>query len=375
MKAHSMRLDEIFGRQPGIGWHEGVSVVQAICRVLPDAANRDARFPLPSEVAVSAEGAVSLLCRPSGVPGVTSAGRLLGEMLQADVPPRLSQIQKDAVAPTPAFDSVKDFSAALAYFERPDAQTLIEQLYLRAAQTGAPERLQDQSGLEGFLPERGGNGRRHAPATSARPDLDHHTAELRARLQDAPAYQPTRRARNGWTAAAVAAVVIVSGALLAYGRERLMPGRQASDVAPGGPTSALEPTTGGAPTGTGSASVKTRAAKPLVIPATDGSDGRTIAPAVAAKAAPPPGRAPEWVVSATEVQPYLPDSRLAAALPIVSLHPADGRPRSPARMAAPTWSIPRLTATLPPRWRFDRTCRQNRQPSTRWTTSWCSNWS
>jgi hypothetical protein len=326
MQAHSVRLDEILRRQPGIGWQEGVSVVQAICRALPDAGTGDARFPLPAEVSISAEGVVSLLCRPSGFPGVTAAGRLLGEMLQADVPVRLRQIQSDAVAPTPTFDSVRDFSAALAYFERPDAQTLIEQLYVRAAQAGvAPEVPLDLAALEDFLPE---GGSRRAPATAAATPAgaDQHTAELRARLQDAPTYPPARRARNVWTAAAVGAVVIVSGALLAYGRERLMPERQAYEVAPGEATSAPESTTPiGAPAGGGPAALKTRAPKSRVIPAADGDDGSTTPPAAAAEAGTKstPSGASGWIVSATEIQPYLPDSRPTAALPIVSLHPGD----------------------------------------------------
>ena len=319
MQAHNVRLDEIFRRQPAIGWHEGVSVVQAICRALPDAANGDARFPLPSEVAISAEGTVSLLCRPTGLPGVTAAGRLLGEMLDADVPSRLRQIHGDAVKAAPTFESVKDFSAALAYFERPDAQTLIEQLYLRAAHVDvAPEAMRNPAGLESFQPEG------ELP--------DQHTAELRARLQDTPAYQPTRRARSAWTAAAAGAVVIVSGALLAYGRERLLPGRQEHEVTTGTATPAPESAPLiGAPAGAGPAAVKMRAAKPRVVAAPASDDGNMIAPAPAKTGTTPvPGKPSEWIVSATEIQPYLPDSRPTAALPIVSLHPGSRTDAAPA---------------------------------------------
>ncbi len=281
-----MRLDEILRRQSDIAWHEGVSVVQAICRGLTDAANGDARFPLAEEVSISAEGVVSFIRRPSGFPGVLAAGRLLGEMLQADVPAKLGQIHTDAVASPPAFASIEEFSAALAYFERPDAQALIGQLCLRsAAQAGvARETPLNLATIVDFLPEGGSRGSRDAPATpTAAPgeaDADEHTAALRARLQGAPAYEPARRRRNAWTAVALGAVVIVSGALLAYGRDRLMPVGLETDAASGATTSAPESTTTtSARPGARSAAVKTGSAGQRVLPPPHTGDGRTVAPA------------------------------------------------------------------------------------------------
>ena len=204
MHVDSLRLDEIVRRLPGVAWHEGVSVVQAICRELPDAAKPDARFPLATEVSISAGGVVSLVRRPSGAPGVHAAGQLLGDMLHGDVPARLRQIHDGAVASTPTFATVTAFSDALAYFERPDAQALIDQLYRRIsalmrAGDGFDDLLEPQ-GLESFRPEGDLRDSRSAAAASAPPssgeDADQHTAALRARLQEAPAYQPARRTRS-----------------------------------------------------------------------------------------------------------------------------------------------------------------------------------
>jgi hypothetical protein len=338
MHVHSLRLDEIVRRQPGVPWHEGVSVIQAICRELTDAAHSRARFPLAAEVSVSAGGVVSLLGRPSGAPGVNAAGQLLGEMLQGDVPAKLRQIHEGAVAPTPAFATVAAFSDALAYFERPDAQMLIEQLYLRAtamARAGEGfDDLLDQDGLGSFRPEGDSPDARSAAPASAPPspgaDVDRHTAALRARLQEAPAYQPARRTRSVWLAPVVGAAVIASGALLAYGRERFMPGRHQAESATSEAAAGSSAASVGARAGARPDSARPRPARPSS-QSTSRADVTAATPQVAPanRSNPPSSGDTAWIVSATEIQPYLPDSRPQTALRWLEPAPAAGTGSTP----------------------------------------------
>ena len=260
MAVESLRLDQILRRDITIAWLEGIAVVQSICRELPDARNAGARFPLPMEVALTADGRITLLRPPSGTPGVVAAGRLLGEMLQADVPVRLRLMQSEAVASTPAFQSIKELSDALAYFERPDTPQLLTQLFARAA--AVPDSLNptvDLVDMDDFLPETSTS----SEPTVRPPDDVPSDSEPHRVVQVAAAPRPQqdtmrvvndtnrkRQASLAFVAAFVGLVVVASGAFLTYGSGlTLDPGLVENATAPSsGPAAAAAATTGATPT-------------------------------------------------------------------------------------------------------------------------------
>jgi hypothetical protein len=140
--------------------------------------------------------------------------------------------------------------------------------------------------------------------------VDRHTAALRARLQEAPAYQPARRTRSVWLAPVVGAAVIASGALLAYGRERFMPGRHQAESATSEAAAGSSAASVGARAGARPDSARPRPARPSS-QSTSRADVTAATPQVAPanRSNPPSSGDSAWIVSATEIQPYLPDSR------------------------------------------------------------------
>ena len=189
-------LDEILRREISIDWHEGVAVIQAVCRAVPGISAPGTGFPMSRQIALEATGEVALLGVTSGPDAVVAAGRILGEMLHNDVPVRLRLIHSEAVATQPAFATVQELVEALAYFERPDGQQTLQKLYARAS--AAPER----------------------PGQSELPGQTAAQAERRPEQQTNPPSQ--KRRTNPWYAVAAGIVLVAVGstAFLWYGGER-----------------------------------------------------------------------------------------------------------------------------------------------------------
>jgi hypothetical protein len=129
MMQDHLQLDDILTRDVAVQWFEGVAVVQAAWRRV-DAASASG-FPSPSEIAVGRDGSISLLGASNGN-AVPAAAHLLAQMLSDDVPVRLRLLVSQATGTDTAFATLADFSEALAYFERPDPQSLIRGLFERA---------------------------------------------------------------------------------------------------------------------------------------------------------------------------------------------------------------------------------------------------
>lgn len=349
MRLESLRLDEVLRRDIAIAWHEGVSVIQAICRELPDAASAGARFPLAAEVAISPEGTISLLRRPSGSPGVTVAGQILGDMLQTDVPVKLRLIHSEAVATTPSFATIKDLSDALTYFERPDAQQLIQELYVKAAAKPARHEELDLVDLEDFLPE---DPAKAAAAAAHKPEP--HLALVKPEPAPPPAHahdsvrteappaatprQPGRQSKTGLIAVAVivAFAVVASGAFLTYGREQ---SAAPDEVEAGDPPAAAAATVEAAATAKGSGTAVAPAAKARTEPKPGAptAPGRTSAPLprVDARSAATDLRlAPDAISTTLTTQTAVSDPSWASSLPLIVREPIERHLAVPAAMDA-----------------------------------------
>jgi hypothetical protein len=126
-----MRLEELLGREVTIRWFEGVTLIQAVCRQLLAHDGRHDAFPTAAEILLAADGTVATT-HASGRTAVRTAAQLLGRMLSEDVPVRLRLIVAQATGADTAYPTLDEFSAALAYFERPDSNQVLRALFERA---------------------------------------------------------------------------------------------------------------------------------------------------------------------------------------------------------------------------------------------------
>lgn len=127
---NQFRLDNLLARDVVPQWFEGVAIVQLVCRQLR-AEGRESAFPHPQSILIGIGGAVTAIGGSDGEP-VQAAAHVLGLMLGNDVPVRLRLAVSQATASDGGFASLTEFSEALAYFERPNPESLVEEFRQRA---------------------------------------------------------------------------------------------------------------------------------------------------------------------------------------------------------------------------------------------------
>lgn len=141
---NQFRLDDLLARDVVPQWFEGVAIVQLVCRELR-AAGRESAFPNACDILIAAGGSVGVAGGVQGEP-VQTAAHVLGLMLGSDVPVRLRLAVSQATASDGGFTSLTEFSEALAYFERPNPEGIIEAFRQRALiaprrETASPVRV------------------------------------------------------------------------------------------------------------------------------------------------------------------------------------------------------------------------------------------
>jgi hypothetical protein len=128
---NQFRLDDLLARDVVPQWFEGVAVVQLICRQLRGQGLGNSGFPRPEHIFVAVGGSVTTIGGSDEKP-VESAAHVLGLMLGNDVPVRLRLSISQATAPDGGYASLAEFSEALAYFERPNPEAIVESFRQRA---------------------------------------------------------------------------------------------------------------------------------------------------------------------------------------------------------------------------------------------------
>lgn len=128
---NQFRLDDLLARDVVPQWYEGVAVVQLICRQLRGQGLGNSGFPRPEHILVAVGGSVTTIGGSDEKP-VESAAHVLGLMLGNDVPVRLRLSISQATAPDGGYASLAEFSEALAYFERPNPEAIVESFRQRA---------------------------------------------------------------------------------------------------------------------------------------------------------------------------------------------------------------------------------------------------
>jgi hypothetical protein len=121
----------LLARQVDVQWFEGVAIVQGVCRQLAS----DDEFPATTQIGIGADGAVRILAT-TATKAVPAAAHLLAGLLSDDVPVRLRLAVSQATGESPTIRSLREFSETLAYFERPDNELIVRNLFDRAMLAG-----------------------------------------------------------------------------------------------------------------------------------------------------------------------------------------------------------------------------------------------
>lgn len=146
-------LSEIFERAVSMEWHEGVALVRGVTTRLLDGSNDAPRVPELNQIEISGSGNVTV----AGGTITAEPVRRLGQLLQAtlgntEVPVQLRLVIVQATAPSPTFGSIREFDEALAYFERPGRDTILQALYMRAAAAAPIPEAGPTPTLDGVAP-------------------------------------------------------------------------------------------------------------------------------------------------------------------------------------------------------------------------------
>src|SRR5262245_22771458 len=133
----SVTLASILASQTSIQWFEAVAVVREVADRLIGIAS-DRAIPELQQISLSPEGYLDI----AGVVHTDEPVRRMGQLLQAmvahtDAPVQLRLVITQATAPAPVYGSVREYSEALAFFERPERSTVLNQLAARVTSAGA----------------------------------------------------------------------------------------------------------------------------------------------------------------------------------------------------------------------------------------------
>lgn len=200
-----LRLDDLLARDVAVEWFEGVAILQLTCRALRAQGGSGSGFPSAADILVGPGGSIAISGQPAGN-GVQAAAHLLARMLSDDVPVRLRLAVSQATAVESAYASLAEFSEALAYFERPNPEAIIDALRQRAL-PAAPRQAAAQPRIDG-------------------PAADEERSTSRT------AVAPRRSNRLALVAVAVSAVACASVWLLGGARASLLASRETVEERP-----------------------------------------------------------------------------------------------------------------------------------------------
>ena len=134
-------LADIIARKTPLAWFETVAVVQELCEtVLKRGPADDLRVPELKHITLTAEGNVTLLSEgPSGHSPVQRAGLVLLALTpEEQLPMQLRLLTLEEVSPRPRLSSLKDLHRELEFFERPDRQSIVREVYERFQLQSSP---------------------------------------------------------------------------------------------------------------------------------------------------------------------------------------------------------------------------------------------
>jgi hypothetical protein len=126
-----LRLDDLLARDVTPQWFEGVALVQLICRQSRGRGAGASGFPRAADILIGPGGSIAIVGESVGNP-VQAAAHVLALMLSDEAPVRLRLAVSQATATETGYATLADFSEALAYFERPNPESIVDAFRIRA---------------------------------------------------------------------------------------------------------------------------------------------------------------------------------------------------------------------------------------------------
>jgi hypothetical protein len=145
-------LASILGTQVSVQWYEAVALVREVMDRLLSAAS-DRAVPELHQIRLSPEGHVDI----GGVISTDEPVRRMGQLLQAllahsDAPVQLRLVITQATAPAPQYKSIREYSEALGFFERPERSTVLQSLASRVGEAAFSESAGSTLTLDSIAP-------------------------------------------------------------------------------------------------------------------------------------------------------------------------------------------------------------------------------
>lgn len=148
-----LTLSDLLTRSVIVEAHEGVAIVLEVAdRVLTQDVVADG-IPDLRQIHISPEGRVDITGTVKTAEPVRRLGQLLQALLVQSSPPvQLRLVVSQATAPEPGYESVREYTDALAYFARPGRADSIRELYMRAIESLEVEQSGPAPTLDGIAP-------------------------------------------------------------------------------------------------------------------------------------------------------------------------------------------------------------------------------
>jgi uncharacterized membrane protein (UPF0127 family) len=127
-------LADVIAAKTPLAWFEAVAIVQELCEaVLARGPADDLRVPELKHIVLTAEGGVTLAGDgPSGHSPVQRTGLVLLALTpEEQLPMQLRLLVLEEVSPRPKLKSLGDLHRELEFFERPDRQSIVRDVYDR----------------------------------------------------------------------------------------------------------------------------------------------------------------------------------------------------------------------------------------------------
>jgi hypothetical protein len=128
----AVAVSEMLARNVPIESHESVALVRALAAELMSTGATEPEFPELNQIDISSAGSLVLVGGRKTSEPLRRLGQLLQALLGQTRPPvQLRLLVSQATAPVPVFESIHDFDAALAYFERPNRTMVLQGVFER----------------------------------------------------------------------------------------------------------------------------------------------------------------------------------------------------------------------------------------------------
>jgi len=134
-------LADVLATETPLAWFESVAIVQELCEtVLARGPADDLRIPELKHIAVTSDGRVTLLAEgPGGHSPVQRAGLVLLALTpEEQLPLQLRLLVLEEVSPRPRLNSLRDLHRELEFYERPDRQFIVREVYERFLRQSGP---------------------------------------------------------------------------------------------------------------------------------------------------------------------------------------------------------------------------------------------